>query len=156
MTKPAIRTYEDLLREKSRLEALLQVQKDTIRQDVVEIKEGLKPIRTAIGVIGTFATRDNSNPLLTSATEGLVNLVVKKLLLARSGWITKLVVPFLVKNISSHLVNDNQGSILSALFSFFGKKGKPGSQDTTRTEDDDEFPGRQSPDSGEPVEEKAI
>ena len=164
MTKPVIRTYDDLLKEKTRLKALLQAQKELIREDVEDIKEELKPIKSAIGVIGKFTTRDKSNPLLTSATETVVDLLVKKLVLARSGWLTKLVVPFLMKNVSSHLVNDNQGAIFSKLFSLFSKKKRSGEAGHEEDEEEyDDFPVEPArahqngqPEPEEPVEEKAI
>lgn len=165
MTKPVIRTYDDLLQEKARLKELLQVQKELIRADVQDIKDELQPVKQAIGLIGKFTTRDKTNPLLTSATETIINLVVKKLILARSGWLTKLVVPFLMKNVSSHLVNENQGAIFSKLFSFFGKKNKHAAADEQGDEEEEEFipeadspRARQNGQPGpeEPVEEKAI
>lgn len=162
--KPTIRTYNDLLAEKARLKELLQAQKELVRADVEEIKMELQPVKTAIGVIGKFTTRDKSNPLLTSATEGLIDLVVRKMILSRSGWLTKIVVPFLMKNVSSHLVNENQGAIFSKLFSLFSKKKKHGAPDSDDDEDEiDDFPveparARQNgqSESEEPVEEKAI
>ncbi|MBO9659253.1 MAG: hypothetical protein J7527_10555, partial [Chitinophagaceae bacterium] len=121
-TSTTIRTYDDLLTEKERLKALLQAQKAVIRQDVEEIKAELQPVKNAISMVGKFTTRDKSNPLLTGATETIIDIVVKRLILSRTGWLTKLVVPFIMKNVSSHLVNANQGKIFSKLFSFFGKK----------------------------------
>lgn len=161
-TSTTIRTYNDLLTEKERLKTLLQAQKQILRQDVEDIKVELQPVKNAISMVGKFTTRDKSNPLLTSATESVIDLVVKRMLLSRTGWLTKLVVPFLMKNVSSHLVNANQGKIFSKLFSFFSKK-KTDDIDTDQFEDDDEpvAPVRSARRSGrpepeEPVEEKAI
>lgn len=144
MTKPSITTYEDLLREKARLEALLQAQKELVRQDIEEIKEELTPVKSAIALVGKFATRDKSNLLLTTATEGVIDLVVKKLILARSGWITKLVVPFLMKNFSSHVVADNKDKWLSKLFAWVSKKNANGNDVDEAAEPE------------EPVEEKGV
>ncbi|PZR27094.1 MAG: hypothetical protein DI535_11815 [Citrobacter freundii] len=162
--KPIIRTYDDLLNEKARLKELLQAQKQLIRADVEEIKLEFQPVKNAIGVIGKFTTRDKSNPLLTTATETVIDLVVRKLILSRSGWLTKMVVPFLMKNVSSHLVNENQGAIFSKLFSLFSKKKKHGEPDIDEDEEEyDDVPvepsrarqnGQFEPE--EPVEEKAI
>ncbi|MCG2614334.1 hypothetical protein LZZ85_08575 [Terrimonas sp. NA20] len=160
MTKNSttIRTYNDLLTEKERLKTLLQAQKQILRQDVEDIKAELQPVKNAISLVGKFTTRDKSNPLLTSATESIIDLVVKRLLLSRTGWLTKLVVPFLMKNVSSHLVNANQGKIFSKLFSFFGKK-KTDDTDTDEFEDDEPVTpaaARRKPEPEEPVEERAV
>jgi hypothetical protein len=123
MTK-RITSYNDLLEEKERLKALLQAQKELIREDVSEIKEELRPVREAAGVIGKFISRDNSNPLLTMGTNTAVDLLVRKLILSRAGWFGKLIIPFLVKNYASHFVTDNIGTIKDKLFSLFSKKHK--------------------------------
>ncbi|MET0465433.1 MAG: hypothetical protein ABW007_19890 [Chitinophagaceae bacterium] len=159
-TSTTIRTYNDLLTEKERLKALLQAQKQVLRQDVEDIKAELQPVKHAISVVGKFTTRDKSNPLLTSATESIIDLVVKRMLLARTGWLTKLVVPFLMKNVSSHLVNANQGKIFSKLFSFLGKK-KTDDIDTDEFEQGEPVapvrPRRSGkPEPEEPVEERAV
>jgi hypothetical protein len=119
-----INTYDDLLQEKARLTALLQTQKDQVRQDFREIKEELTPIKTAVNFIGQITTKDSGNPLLNGAIDTMVDLVVKKLILGRAGWLTKLVVPFVIKNFASHKIEENKNAILRKIFSWFPKKKK--------------------------------
>lgn len=148
MTKPTIATYDDLLQEKARLKALLQAQKDLVRQDIQQIKQELAPVKSAISMVGKFATRDNSNVLLTTAAEGVIDLVFRRLILARAGWFTKMAIPFLMKNFSSHVVNDNKDKLFAKLFSWFGKK-------KSKEEDAQAFAnGPAEPE--EPVEERAV
>lgn len=128
MTKP-IRTYEDLMEEKERLEQLLSAQKELVRQDFNVIKEELAPVRSAISTVGKFATKDNRNFLLTTATDTAIELLIRRLVLAKAGWFTKLVVPFFMKNFSSHVIADNKDKILSKLSSWFGKKNANGKSD---------------------------
>ena len=128
MTKP-IRTYEDLMEEKARLNQLLAAQRELIRQDFNEIKEELAPVRSAISMVGKFATRDNRNFLLTTAAETTIELVIRRMLLAKAGWFTKLVVPFVMKNFSSHVLADNKDKILGKLAKWFGKKNANGKRD---------------------------
>ena len=97
MTK-SIRTYEDLMEEKERLNQLLAAQRELIRQDFNEIKEELAPVRSAISMVGKFATRDNRNFLLTTAADTAIELVIRRMLLAKAGWFTKIIVPFFMKN----------------------------------------------------------
>ncbi|RYF85305.1 MAG: hypothetical protein EOO03_13495 [Chitinophagaceae bacterium] len=152
MTKPTIATYDDLLQEKARLKALLQAQKELLREDIREIKEELAPIKSAISVVGKFTTRDKSNPLLTSATEGIIDLVVKKMILSRAGWLTKIVVPFLMKNFSSHVVNDSKEKLFAKVFSWFSVKKKNAEESEADIPAGNNF----DPEAGEPVEERAI
>jgi hypothetical protein len=121
-----IQSYEDLLGEKERLQALLKVQKEAIRQDIREIKEELEPIRSLISLAARLVTRDNSNPVLNAGANTLIDLVVKKLLLSRFGWLSRLVIPFLLKNYSSHFISENKGNIFKKLFSWIGKKNAKG------------------------------
>lgn len=121
MTK-AITTYGELMEERQRLTALLQSQKMIVRQDIQEIKEELAPIKSAIAMIGKFGTRDKSAWLLTTVADKIIDIVLKKMILSKTGWITKLAVPFVMKNFSSHVIADHKDQILGKLFSWFGKK----------------------------------
>lgn len=124
-----IRTYDDLLREKQRLTALLQAQKELVRQDVQSIKQELAPVKKAIEWVGRLTTRDRNNVLLTGASDFLVDVIIKKGLLGRAGWITRIAIPFVAKNLSSHLLAGYKDVLLAKLASWLGKNGT----DTTHT-----------------------
>jgi hypothetical protein len=47
---------------------------------------------------------------------------LNKFILARSGWITRFIVPYFLKNYSSHLIGDNKANIVGKIFSLFGRK----------------------------------
>jgi len=121
-----IRTYKDMQEEKKRLQELLVIQKQLIREDIEEIKESLKPVQSALSFAGKLVTRDRGNFILNAGANRIINLVLKNTILARAGWFAKLVVPFLAKNYSSHLISENKGALLSKLFSWIGKKNANG------------------------------
>ncbi len=121
MTRP-IRTYEELLEEKARLKALLSAQKELVRQDINEIKLELAPVRKAISMVGKLTTKENRNSMLTIAADTVIDLVVRNIVLSKAGLMTKLVVPFFMKNFSSHIIADHKDKIISKLSSWFGKK----------------------------------
>jgi hypothetical protein len=123
-----IKTYKDLLDEKARLEALFREQKATIRNDIRNIGEEFRPVTHAASFLGKMVTREGGNFFLNASTNKLIDIVFKKLLLARTGWITKLVVPFLMKNYSSHIISENKATIWSKLLSFIGKKHANGQE----------------------------
>jgi hypothetical protein len=127
MTK-SISTYEDLLEEKARLKLLLTAQKNLVRQDINSIKQEFQPVRSAISMIGKFTTKENRNSMLTIAADTVIDMVVKKMVLAKAGFITKLIVPFFIKNFSSHIIADNKDKIISTLASWFGKKDADGTE----------------------------
>ncbi|HZI52864.1 MAG TPA: hypothetical protein VFD56_04150 [Chitinophagaceae bacterium] len=119
MTKP-INSYKELIEEKARLKALLTTQKTVLRQDFTRIKEEFTPVRTAISVIGKITTKDNSNWLLTNAADTVIDMIVKKIILSKAGWFSRLVLPFFMKNLSSHLIADNKDKIFNKIASWFG------------------------------------
>jgi hypothetical protein len=121
MTK-RIQNYRQLLDEKERLESLLKLQKAAVNHDIQDIKEQLEPVRSALSLAGKLVTRDSSNLLLNAGANTLIDLVVKKLILSKAGWITRLAVPFLVKNYSSHFISESKDAIINKLLSLFGKK----------------------------------
>jgi hypothetical protein len=125
-----IQSYNDLLEEKQRLQSLLKWQKEELREDFREIKEDLKPVRSALSFAGKLVTRDNNNWVLNAGVNSLIDLVLKKVVLSRTGWFTKFIVPFLMKNYSSHVIADKKGSLMNKLFSWIGKKNANGKHET--------------------------
>jgi hypothetical protein len=117
-----IQTYQDLLDEKQQMEVLLHAQKELVLADLREIKEELQPARDVLAFVGKVTTRDRSNVLLSMGSDKLIDWVVKKLILAKAGWLTRLVVPYLLKNYSSHIVSDNKDKIFKKVFSWLGIK----------------------------------
>ncbi|HET9744326.1 MAG TPA: hypothetical protein VFP97_01360, partial [Chitinophagaceae bacterium] len=62
------------------------------------------------------------NPLLTQGANTVIDLLLKKFVLAKSGWVTKMLVPFFVKNYSSHIIADNKNTIVNKVASVFSHK----------------------------------
>src|SRR6187551_2561830 len=120
--KRKIRSYEDLEREEQLLEELLQTQKQLIQLDIHVLRNQLKPASMALQVFNKITTVDKSNLLLNEGANKAIDFVLNKFILARTGWITKFLVPFFLKNYSSHLIGDNKVNIVEKVFSLFGHK----------------------------------
>ena len=120
--KRKIRSYEDLEKEEQLLEELLQTQKQLIQLDVQVLKNQLKPARMALQFFNKITTVDRSNLLLNEGANKVIDLVLNKFILARSGWITRFLVPIFMKNYSSHLIGENKVNIVEKVFSLFGRK----------------------------------
>ena len=118
MTK-SVKTYKDLEEEKIKLQSLLKAQRELIHEDVMELKEELRPMGDALSFIGRLTTKDRTNALLTEGSDRLIDFVVKRLILGRSGWLTRLLVPFFMKNYSSHFLADHKDQLIDAIKSFF-------------------------------------
>jgi|SRR5258705_2444816 len=124
--KRKIRSYEDLEREEQLLEELLQTQKQLVQLDIELLKQQLKPATMALQFFNRITTVDKSNLLLNEGANKVIDFVLNKFILTRSGWITKFMVPFFLKNYSSHLIGDNKANIVEKIFSLFGRRnGNP-------------------------------
>jgi hypothetical protein len=118
----AIKTYEDLLQEEQRLMQQLKSQEALIREDLVLLKEKLKPVGKVYSVLEKMATRDHTGPLASFGIDFSIDLLLRKILLARAGWFTKIFVPFLVKNYSSHIISEqHRTKIATKIKNIFNK-----------------------------------
>lgn len=138
-----IRTYDELRAEKRRLEELLTAQKALIRHDVAAIKEELRPIRKAMNVVSKLTSRDRSNYLLTSISDFAIDLVVKKGIMARAGWLSRLIIPYLTKNLSSHFVGGFKDQLMAKLAEWLAPDGKKGEEDGEEQEHSPQAPADQ-------------
>jgi hypothetical protein len=118
-----ITSYKELLQEKGRLKTLLAEQELLIKEDWHLIKQDIKPVVLVGATIRKLFTRKVG---LTAAHLG-INLLadgfIRKVLLARTGWIVRLLVPFLIKNYASHVI-DEPGTIMHKIKKLFGMKDK--------------------------------
>ena len=123
--KRKIRSYDDLEREEQMLEELLQAQKQLVLLDIEQLKAQLRPARMALQFVSKLTTVDKSNPLLNQGANTAIDFILKKVVLARAGWITKMLVPLVVKNYSSHFIADHKQDVVQKIISLFsGKNGK--------------------------------
>jgi len=122
-----ISNYKELRKEKVRLETLLQQQKLQIREDWQSIKEDLKPSFLLASTMKKAFTRKASGAFANLGINLVADGLFKKVLLARSGRISRWVIPFLVKNYASHLVEDPE-KIIQKIKNFFS-----GGSDKART-----------------------
>ena len=127
--KRKIRSYEDLEKEEQLLEELLRTQKQLIQLDVQVLKNQLKPAGMALQFFNKITTVDKSNILLNEGANKVIDLVLNKFILARSGLITKFLVPIFLKNYSSHIIGENKMNIVEKVLSLFG--GKNGKANTS-------------------------
>ena len=118
-------SYNELLKEKQQLEVLLQVQKQVIRYDVDEIKLKLQPLKEGLEFVKKIATKDKTSLLLDLGSDIAINTLVKNFILSKAGWLTRLVIPFFLKNYSSHFIAEQKDKWLEKLRSWLGyRNGK--------------------------------
>jgi hypothetical protein len=123
-----IKNYADLEAEKLRLMALLRNHEEAIKADVVNVRESLKPVSNALNVVNKMATRDNRVPVMNFGLEMGIDLFVRRFLLGRAGWFAKIVVPYLIKNYTSHFIGDEKKKMIAGKVQDFFKKLRPKNQ----------------------------
>jgi hypothetical protein len=100
-----INNYEELVLERKKLEANLTYYKSVISHEVAAIKHKMEPITD---VVSFFSPSKNgalpNNTLLQAGANLGIELLVRQKLLSKAGWLTKLVVPFLLKKMSSKAI----------------------------------------------------
>ena len=117
-----IKTYEDLLQEEQRLNTQLASYKTVIRDDIAGLKASLNPVKRAVATAKNLFTFDDNGPLLNFGLRFGTDVVLRRLLLGRANWIAKVVVPYLIKNYSSHLITEGQRkAVAKAISKFFSK-----------------------------------
>ena len=127
-----IKTYEDLLQEEQRLLSQLKASELLIRDDIAGVKEGLKPIGKVMKTISKFTTRDKTGAFANFGLDCSVDLLVRRIVLAKAGWLTKIVIPYVVKNYSSHFISEQQKAKLMQKISNILSKLRP-KPDTAHT-----------------------
>jgi len=117
-----IRTYKDLLQEEQRLQQVLKAQEILIREDLVSLKENLEPVKKVYDQVHKIFTRDNRVPLFNVGLEMSIDILLRRLLLARAGWFAKTFVPYVVKNYASHIIGEEKRkAIIKKIEELFNK-----------------------------------
>lgn len=102
MTK--INNYKELVAERQRIEQELSLQKAQINDEIQEIKDKLKPVT---GILSFFNTSKKQSLKSTAMQAGAnigIDVLLRNTLLGKAGWISRLIVPFIAKKISSKVI----------------------------------------------------
>jgi hypothetical protein len=104
MNSKPISSYEDLCREKERLQEMLKAQKVQIQKDLEHIKDEFRPVVSLSENVARLLSReDGKDPIVTAGTNLTIDILVSKLL-GKSNFILKMILPAILKNISSHYI----------------------------------------------------
>jgi hypothetical protein len=109
-----IETYEDLVEEKKRLETLLASKKLEVAEDWKGVKDNLTPVTNVFSFLGKFTHRNPQNPLVNFGIDMAGDVFLKRFILRKADWITRLLLPMFIKNYSSNVLGDNKGNNLFA------------------------------------------
>jgi hypothetical protein len=98
-----ITSYEALMEEQQRLKDKLNAQKLLIKEDLVELKQELRPVINVMSFLGKLAIPNVTHNSAVKAGAGMtIEWILKKVL--SSNPLLRLIVPGLVKNYTSHYI----------------------------------------------------
>ena len=121
-----IETYKELIDQKQKLEVLLHAQKELIRADVEELKLELRPLSGVAAYVKKFTTRDKTALLVSISSDVLAQGLLKRVVLARSGWFMKTVLPYFFRNFSSNFLSEQKDKFIDRLRAMLKhSNGKP-------------------------------
>jgi hypothetical protein len=119
-----INTLAELKLERQRLKMRKAFLETEIKNDFNEIKEKLKPVQLLANGAGKFlSSKDNS--VVGNSVGYLTDMLVKKVILKNSGFLARLVIPYLAKNVASNVAEENKPKIadwISGLIERFAHK----------------------------------
>ena len=119
-----ITTYEELIREKERLQLQLEVHKSAVRMHVTELKKKLNPVKNVIRFLSNFRAPLASNSMVGAGIGLSVEVLIRKLFFAKTGWITRMVAPILLKNLSANMLTKNKDVLIKKVKALFHLNGK--------------------------------
>jgi hypothetical protein len=103
-----INNLDDLILERKRLESDLVHYKSIIATELDEIKHKVEPITDVVSFFTPTKNPAGNNKLLQAGANLGIELLVRQKLLSKAGWLTKLVLPFVLKKISSQAIDKVQ------------------------------------------------
>ncbi|MEP7263403.1 MAG: hypothetical protein ABI772_02840 [Bacteroidota bacterium] len=121
-----INTLDDLRKERIRLQLKSDELQIAIKNDFKELQSWLHPVEKIKQGAEKILFREH-NGIFTESMGNLAGFLGRKVIFRNAGFLTKLVVPFLIKNLTTHLVVDNKEKIYSLaikLLSSFTRKRK--------------------------------
>jgi hypothetical protein len=99
-----ISNYTELVAERMRIQQELAFQKAQINEEIQEIKDKLKPVT---GLLSFFDNSKKQSFKSTAMQVGAnigIDVLLRNTLLGKAGWLTRLILPFVAKKISSKVI----------------------------------------------------
>jgi hypothetical protein len=99
-----ISNYNELISEQLRIEGVIEVQQQQLKDDYNELKDKFSPFLNLLPLLNFFKSKPSNNSLLSVGTSLGIDLLVGQRLLAKSGWLLRLVIPMMLRKVSSRII----------------------------------------------------
>lgn len=97
-----INSLAELKEERQRLIMRQTFLETEIKKDFQELKDQFKPLNVL---------KSNDNSIVGNSAGFLTEVLIKNVVLRNSGFITRLIVPYLAKTVASNMAEDNKPKI---------------------------------------------
>jgi hypothetical protein len=111
MQKKKIETLKDLRDEKKLVQERIYKLEQEILLDIQDIKKDIETWQTAGGAVKQLLSSKKTG-ILNASVGSAVDVLIKKLVLRKSGFLTRFVVSFLLKNFTRNYLEKNSGTIV--------------------------------------------
>jgi hypothetical protein len=102
-----INNYDELVAARRMTETIIADRKRIIHERIEDFKEKLSPLFSILPVLNIFKKKEGSNhSLLKVGTSLAIDLLVGQKLLRKAGWIARLLVPTVLKTVSSRVIEN--------------------------------------------------
>lgn len=114
MTNLSIRSYNDLLQEEARLRNELNVRQEAVQAHIQELKQKIAPAASFLSAVGNI-TKPGKSSLISAGLGIAADLLLRKSLLRKAGWLTKLAGSFLVRKVVVNKLSPLVSNLLGQL-----------------------------------------
>jgi hypothetical protein len=104
-----ISNYEELVTERRRLENELLLKKSVLNAEIDNLKRKIDPILNIMSFFTNLNAKSNRPSLLKIGTSVGID-VMRQTVLSKAGWLTKLLLPMVLKGVSSKVIDSVQKS----------------------------------------------
>ena len=109
-----INSVAELKAEQNKLRSKKVFLETEITTNLDKVKAELEPLRLLTKGARDFLVNKN-NGILSNSLGSVANFLTKNVFLKNSGFITRMIIPYLVKNSTSNLVEKNRSEIVGWL-----------------------------------------
>jgi hypothetical protein len=102
-----INNYEELLAERRLLEEKIESEKAVLKGGLIEVRDKLEPFMYLLPVLNIFKKSEEGNSVMKSVAALGIDVVFGQTLL-KSNWLTRLLLPMLLKGVSSKLLGETK------------------------------------------------
>ncbi|TXH55180.1 MAG: hypothetical protein E6Q89_07090 [Bacteroidia bacterium] len=99
-----IKSQKDIAVERMKLKMELKYHKEALNNSFMDFRDELNPITNVLGTVKKVANSDTDHPLIGMGMAFVSDKLVKNVFLKDAGWFKKLIIPVLVKKISTYSV----------------------------------------------------